>query len=449
MGRLAALAVPLSLILIPVVLLAPNLRWPYHDAAIFGTIGEGFLRGDLPYRDLWDHKPPGIYLIAGLAALLPGDTWLAFWGLSVAVIAATGATLRPIVGSAASVIATACIALYPSALGGGQTETFACLPAAGALLAVSHGRLTWAGALAGVALLFSLQLLPLTVTLLFFVRPLPYVAGGFAVAALATGTIGVLGILPAAWDALITYNTIYLGSASSGDPAWHSVLVLTPIGVAALGRGTWKANRSEGIAAIWLLAGLLTIAVQGRELGHYMTPLVIPVAILAARSGSRVMMTGGLVALVVVIMTATIASGYPQRGPATERLATWVTERTGPEERILVWGVDANVYIAANRGVASRYLYLMPLVTPGYSTPRQIAAWIQELDANPPAVIVDSEAANPHWPEYGDFLRPPPPGAAGGRDLDLLSPFRSFVMDRYELGAEIDGRKMYQLRRDS
>ena len=106
--------------------------------------------------------------------------------------------------------------------------------------------------------------------------------------------------------------------------------------------------------------------------------------------------------------------------------------------------MDANVYLASGIIPAGRYPYLMPLVTPGYTTPDMIAAWIADLENEPPQIIVDSEAANPYWSDDSDFLRPPPPGEAGGRDLDLLDPLRDFVRANYAFVIEIDGRKLYE-----
>jgi hypothetical protein len=132
------------------------------------------------------------------------------------------------------------------------------------------------------------------------------------------------------------------------------------------------------------------------------------------------------------------------RGRIGARVGAWVQARTDPTDTILVWGVDAGIYLAAERAPAGRYPYDLPLVTHGYSTTSMIATWVDALAAAPPRVIVDSEAASGHWAEDADFLRPPPPGAAGGRDLDLLEPFRDWVKANYELVAEIAGRKIYQ-----
>lgn len=45
----------------------PDLRYPMGvDQAIYSIVGQGLLHGQLPYRDLWDIKPPGIYYIYAL-----------------------------------------------------------------------------------------------------------------------------------------------------------------------------------------------------------------------------------------------------------------------------------------------------------------------------------------------------------------------------------------------
>jgi hypothetical protein len=48
-----------------------------RDQGIYALVGEGLLHGQLPYRDLWDFKPPGIFFIYGLAQGLLGKSMLA------------------------------------------------------------------------------------------------------------------------------------------------------------------------------------------------------------------------------------------------------------------------------------------------------------------------------------------------------------------------------------
>jgi hypothetical protein len=46
---------------------------PYNvDAPIYWAIGHGIVKGYAPYRDLWDIKPPGIFLLSALSDLVTG-----------------------------------------------------------------------------------------------------------------------------------------------------------------------------------------------------------------------------------------------------------------------------------------------------------------------------------------------------------------------------------------
>src|SRR5262245_50960881 len=55
------LTVPLSLL--AVVALLPGLIGPSLDAAVFSVVGERLAAGDVPYAQVFDHKPPGLYLL--------------------------------------------------------------------------------------------------------------------------------------------------------------------------------------------------------------------------------------------------------------------------------------------------------------------------------------------------------------------------------------------------
>jgi hypothetical protein len=47
-----------------------------RDQGIYALIADGLLKGQLPYRDLWDFKPPGIYFVYGLAQAVFGKSML-------------------------------------------------------------------------------------------------------------------------------------------------------------------------------------------------------------------------------------------------------------------------------------------------------------------------------------------------------------------------------------
>ncbi|MGH7297344.1 MAG: hypothetical protein ACRELB_20570, partial [Polyangiaceae bacterium] len=65
---------------------APSLAWPFGwDTAVHYYVGrEWALRGAIPYRDTFDHKPPLIHLVHAICVRLFGE---GMWGIRVVELA--------------------------------------------------------------------------------------------------------------------------------------------------------------------------------------------------------------------------------------------------------------------------------------------------------------------------------------------------------------------------
>src|SRR6516225_2389052 len=48
-----------------------------RDQGIYAVVGDGILHGKVPYKDLWDFKPPGIFFVYALAQGIFGKSMLA------------------------------------------------------------------------------------------------------------------------------------------------------------------------------------------------------------------------------------------------------------------------------------------------------------------------------------------------------------------------------------
>lgn len=117
-----------------------------RDQGIYATVGEGMMRGQIPYRDLWDFKPPGIFLVYGFAQALFGKSMLAprlveVMGLGVSVwccvrLAQTffGSRTVGYVGGAVASLIHAQLDFWHS----GQPETFAGVLTLLGLVATAH-----------------------------------------------------------------------------------------------------------------------------------------------------------------------------------------------------------------------------------------------------------------------------------------------------------------------
>lgn len=417
-----------------------------RDASIFTFIGERLFAGAVPYRDLWDHKPPVIYLIDGLGALLGG--WPGVWVLTVLAIVAAGLAIRKITRSDWSAfLAVAILGAYPISLGGGMTETFAAAAAAWAFAA--RGPIL-SGVLAGGALVITPQVWPVVPVLVLQYRKAwrRLLLGACAVPAVVLVWLAVAGALPQAVDQVITYNRAYLTldrSVDIGRSLVPLVGYLSPLLLGALlavrisPKPDWW-NR----AALWSALALLSIALEARLFTHYGAVLVVPLSLMAAPAISA---HAGRLARLVMAATAVLAitsSGlwgitqlHAHGNDPPAKVVAWIQEHTRPSDPILVWGLKSEIYLAAGRPAAGGVLDPWPLTTPGYSTTADVQAFVSRLELSPPVVIVDG-GGNSALP-----FAPPPPGTPGGRTLDYLTPLRRFVATHYVVAGHSNHMTLY------
>jgi hypothetical protein len=140
-----------------------------RDQGIYAVVANGLLHGKMPYRDLWDFKPPGIYFVYALAQAVFGRSMLAPRLLEVAGLLGMVVAFRSLAGTffglqRVGIIGGALAALIHAQLGfwhTGQPEAFGgFLTAYAVVLTVSdpNRRRAWiawagAGALFGFAFL--------------------------------------------------------------------------------------------------------------------------------------------------------------------------------------------------------------------------------------------------------------------------------------------------------
>jgi uncharacterized membrane protein len=147
----------------------------YRDVHIYGIYADGFLRGDLPYRDVFVEYPPGAFAVFLPPAALPGGAYnaafkslMALCGIAalfavLLVLVTLGVSRRRLYGSAAL------FALSPIAVGPISLNTYDLFPAAltvGALAAVLRRRELLGFGLLGLAVtakLYPLAIVPLAV----------------------------------------------------------------------------------------------------------------------------------------------------------------------------------------------------------------------------------------------------------------------------------------------
>jgi hypothetical protein len=121
-----------------------------RDQPIYSLIGEGILAGKMPYRDLWDIKPPGIYLVFAAAGLLGHNMWgvrvIEAFGLvamvwSLAELARAADLPRPagMIGGAFAALVYVQLGYWNTA----QPEAFGGMLTAYGLAASAHAARRW------------------------------------------------------------------------------------------------------------------------------------------------------------------------------------------------------------------------------------------------------------------------------------------------------------------
>lgn len=434
---------------------------PTLDPAVFLEVGRRITLGDLPYRDVWDHKPPGIYIVNALAWLLPvTDAWIVAWLVSLAAVIVTAlavfgivrtigaSTMAALVGAG---LAAGTASAYPLSLGGGYTEPIAAMLASLSLLLLLRWPLAavWAGGLMATSLGISLQLLPAAVAgallaLTSVRRAAAFVFGMVIVAGFAVLVMASLGILVEAVDALASYNRAYseanrrAGGIDSGR-LFITFLAMAPLGVlAALGLTRLRRISSNVTVAVssWLVGWAALLLVQGALFEHYAVAIVPPLAILAslgvdaARSSEwrwvRPIAFGVTITVVAYSLLTSVAYPHPGIAPASSfAVAAAIRERSTQTDRVFVWGTEPEIYTYARRASAGPYIYTLPLANADWMSGDRVARLLAEWSARPPAYVVDARPEMIGDPRQGLFQ------AMG----DHLDPLRAFIRQRYELVA--------------
>ncbi|MBI9051697.1 MAG: glycosyltransferase family 39 protein [Anaerolineaceae bacterium] len=93
-GQKQAPIQPFIIIISSIFSLLPNLPKynliPTHDSGIFLYFGDQILNGKLPFRDLWDHKPPAVFYTDALGLWLGHGNRMGVWWLEVVAVTITG-----------------------------------------------------------------------------------------------------------------------------------------------------------------------------------------------------------------------------------------------------------------------------------------------------------------------------------------------------------------------
>lgn len=393
---------PLLLALIALATVATRLVWlgdqaPDYDEQLYSLIGQRMLQGELPYADLWDRKPLGLFALFALAHAVGGPDALAYQIMATLFVMA-GAWLVFALARRLVDDATACGAalaypplLYAYGSLSGQSEVFLVPLTLGMVWLVAdmpHGR-ALAKALAamllgGLALQIKTtaapQCLALGLAALWQLRPIgPVRLAGLALA------FAALGLLPTAlvaafyaglgefgwfWFASAASNVARVSATGQRLVAQHlsalaPLLAITLGGLYAAWRLNPPQNRPFYLLLCWWSLGVLAGIYLPNKVNLYYFAAFVPCALLLACPLIDRTSRLGWVPLAVLVGASALLLNVPRHmaesrmGRASlAQLATVIRPHVGPQGPcLLVFDGPTALYRLTDSCLPSRVVY--------------------------------------------------------------------------------------------
>lgn len=308
LARYALLALVLRLVLLGSPLV-------HVDENFYLLVGERWAHGALPFVDIWDRKPIGLFVLYRLLAGLPGDAvlWVQLAGIAATAIGALiirelALTIAPERGaSLAGAVYVLAMPAFSCAFG--QAPVFYNPIIALAMLRVIAERPAdiraqpWRGAivtmaLVGVALQIKYSALfegsAIALMLLWrraeagLGRPAllhgAVLLGGAALAPTLAALVGY-ALAGHAADFVDANFISILHRRTDGAAAWMRLgmqaLALSPFALVIVA-GPWPRSLAAALLRVWALAALTGFLIFGTWFDHYVAPLLVPLCVLAA-----------------------------------------------------------------------------------------------------------------------------------------------------------------------
>jgi 4-amino-4-deoxy-L-arabinose transferase-like glycosyltransferase len=439
-----------AVLTLPFLLAVPFLNEPFEkDEGTYATVARGLLDGQLPYRDLFDHKPPLVYVWYAVSFLLFGEYVWAPRVLAALSWSATAALVWVLVaryrGEAAALASSMLLAAFSGIVllqANANTEIFTVLPLVGSLYAFARalqGRdVRWflaAGVLGGAAALTKqvavTNMIALSVLLLLSHRT----EIGVVVRGLAWMTAGALVTLGVAlvpfvltssmgdfFYATVHYNQLYSGTLSLHDRLVFALrnlpysvnAALLPIALVIAALWDMRARRRDlfdQLSVLSLVAACAGTVLSGFFFPHYFVVLLPFTAILGGpllvMKAANLRQQPVLLALLLVTAGFTLAANLPAfmasspearhavkfpaigqaaRENSSGEVAEAIRSLSRPGDTIYNYGRETQLYFYADREAAIPQLYDRVFWLDPATLPEAMGA----LQAKPPKIIVDT-----------------------------------------------------------
>lgn len=397
---------------------------PSRDSGVFLYTGWRVLNGDVPYLDVWDHKPPVIYYLDAFGLwLTPGSPW-GVWVVEVLLMvlsAIIGYGLLKNLFSFYTAVFSTFLWLFSGfyLLAGGNLTTEYALPSQFILLWLFYRgsqkpafRWTglWIGIVSGI-LFFTRQnaiAIPVAICVYLIISRIVsrklkglltdmlYMGAGFVIVAVVfVGYFAIQGALRQFWDVAFVYNFAYAGEKDLLDrinALIQGINQLQNVGLAQLAFCGW------GTALLVLIYQKKLVNAEVQPF-LYMAVIAFPLELFFVSLGGRPRIPYFLVVLPVFSIFAgftvwmifsyikTISHYAPAiftfwmvfalgivfladysemvqdflKPVGDYKIVDFIENNTSADDYVLMWGAEASYNFASMRPSPTRYVYQTPL----------------------------------------------------------------------------------------
>lgn len=473
----------------------PN-HMPYvtRDSGVFLYFGWRILNGAIPYRDIWDHKPPMIFYINALGLFLANNSRWGVWLLEVTALFFAGyfcfKLISKVFGKFAAVIGLIIWFLtLPSFFYGGNLTTEYTLPLQFASLwafyKLLHNdkKILWflIGIMGGVAFFTKQTAIGVWLAIFIFqillnLKPACwkklmtemaiYGAGFMSVLVVWVLLFALNGSLASFWQDAFLYNTSYINSISGFWPKIQLlyanikyqfpphlpqfilagfIIGLILMTIPKLRND--KRNTLIGLLMLDLFFELIFIGLSGRNYQHYFMTMIPAISFFTGlfvwftlslfSAFGKSNFKYGLVVILIAGVFWNSFSNIPTNVKAYQpvhhdELVTFIETNSSSDDTVLFWGAESSLNFQTLRKSPTKFIYQYPLYTSGYVTEDMILDFLDEIIIQKPVYIIDTDAY-----ETPIFVFP-----LITREIQSKI---SLVKDQYQFFKIIDGWKVYKI----
>ncbi len=427
---------------------------PIWDSGCFMYMGQSWLKGLIPYKDLWDHKGPMLYLLNAIGYKMGGQSGILFlqFFLTASAFYFLFLCIKKIIPVALA-FALTCIGLFLIVFlhqTGNQTEQWALFFQGASLLLFFNylngkgSALNWLlmGFTMGcvflirpnqIAIWLIFVLFELGITLFEkknfwgMVAHFAFMLLGFLMpVCLAVFYFYANNALPNMLDCFFRFNFIYAADNHHSiiDNIKFSLLNIPFLWVNVLCIGfnwglyivKYKVVRYEDkllllFASVWFLMEIYLSSLAGAYFLHYYLQWILPMVLCYAsfvKSLGYFIKVSNQLKLAQLIFTLCIFFLYGYKTFIRHRwqmyalyqyqhedsfmhaAVQYIESNSKPSDYVLEWGLVDGLNFMSNRLSPSKYFYPYALDTKGYTSEGMVNAYLADIKEKQPPIIVDA-----------------------------------------------------------